>query len=204
MLLVGASGPAHASAIIDPTDDFLPSFVDPHDPDLDVVSASASISGGDVVLSANLDGTVGSTANALYVWGVNRGAGTAGFGALAPGVLFDAVVVLNLSPGGVVVSLGGPGGGALDSGAVTISGEDITAVVPLSLLPSTGFATSDYLYNIWPRAPGTGNSHIADFAPDDASFAASVPEPTAWAIMILGFGLTGAALRRRRSGAVSA
>lgn len=43
-----------------------------------------------------------------------------------------------------------------------------------------------------------------DFAIDDASFtavAAGVPEPATWAMMIGGFGLMGASLRRRKSGA---
>ncbi len=39
-----------------------------------------------------------------------------------------------------------------------------------------------------------------DFAMDDLSFKAlSVPEPSTWAVMLLGVGLAGAALRRRRS-----
>ena len=197
-LVLAAAAPAQAVAISDPTHDFIPSFVDNHDADLDVVTASAVLSGANVILSATMDGAIGSTANALYVWGVNRGAGVAGFGAIAPGVFFDAVIVLNLTPGGNVVSLNGPGGGALGAGAVTISGDDITAVVPLSLLPSTGFQATDYVYNLWPRAPGGGNSHIADFAPNNSSFAASAPEPSAWALLIAGFGLTGAAMRRRR------
>jgi len=198
LAFAAAAAPAHAVAIADPSGDFIPSFVDSHDADLDVIAASAVLSGANVILSATMDGAIGGTANALYVWGINRGAGVAGFGPIAPGVLFDAVVVLNLSPGGAVVSLNGPGGGALGAGAVSVSGETIRAVVPLSLLPSTGFATADYLYNIWPRAPGQGVSHIADFAPDNSSFAASAPEPATWALLIGGLGLTGAALRRRR------
>lgn len=37
-----------------------------------------------------------------------------------------------------------------------------------------------------------------DFTIDSATFGAAVPEPGAWALMILGFATTGAALRRRR------
>ncbi len=199
VLLSAAAGPAGAAVITDPGNDFLGSFADPHDADLDVRTASAALLGDDVVLTATMDGAIGGTANALYVWGVNRGAGTARFGALAPGVVFDSVILLNLSPGGSAVSLVGPGGGALPGGSVTITGNTIKAVVPLDLLPSTGFAVGDYRYNIWPRAPGMGNSHIADFAPDNSSFLASVPEPAAWALLIAGFGLVGASARRRKA-----
>ncbi len=48
-----------------------------------------------------------------------------------------------------------------------------------------------------------------DFALDDISLSteapsAVVPEPASWALMILGFGATGAVMRRRRRGAVAA
>ncbi|MBU1374440.1 MAG: PEPxxWA-CTERM sorting domain-containing protein [Alphaproteobacteria bacterium] len=50
----------------------------------------------------------------------------------------------------------------------------------------------------------TANTHeYNDFAFDDVSLVAQeqngVPEPGTWALMLAGFGLTGAALRRRRS-----
>ena len=38
----------------------------------------------------------------------------------------------------------------------------------------------------------------AAFDANSWSIAAAVPEPASWAMMIAGFGLTGAALRRRR------
>ena len=39
-----------------------------------------------------------------------------------------------------------------------------------------------------------------DFALDDISFDTTpVPEPTTWALMIMGFGTAGAMLRRRRT-----
>ena len=84
-LVAGAAGSARAARIIDPPNDFIPSFVDPHDADLDVRSASAYLVGDDVVLTATMNGAIGGTANALYVWGVNRGVGVAGFGPLALG-----------------------------------------------------------------------------------------------------------------------
>jgi hypothetical protein len=44
---------------------------------------------------------------------------------------------------------------------------------------------------------------IADFAPNDGTFAA-VPEPSGWALTIMGFGGLGAMLRTRRRTARSA
>lgn len=49
------------------------------------------------------------------------------------------------------------------------------------------------------RFQGTGNP-AADFAVDRV-FATGVPEPTTWGMMILGFGVIGAAARRRRPAA---
>jgi hypothetical protein len=50
--------------------------------------------------------------------------------------------------------------------------------------------------NAW-SAPGGDYSLVADFkAPNSASAA---PEPAAWALMILGLGGAGGALRRRRA-----
>jgi hypothetical protein len=34
---------------------------------------------------------------------------------------------------------------------------------------------------------------------DNLTYVAAVPEPTTWALMLVGFGLTGAAMRRRAS-----
>ena len=44
---------------------------------------------------------------------------------------------------------------------------------------------------------------FGDFAIDDVVFGAAVPEPSVWALLILGFGITGAALRRRRPARVA-
>jgi hypothetical protein len=198
--------PAHATTVIDAAGDFLPTYTGPLNGDLDVRSVSARQDGTGVTLSAMLGGAVGATATGVYVWGVNRGAGTQGLLLNSPpvgaGVFFDAVVVLLPNATGQVVAfnaMGPPTTTSLSAGTITVSGDTITGVVPFSLLPSTGFTTANYLYNLWPRSGLASNVQIADFAPDASSFAANVPEPGAWALMIAGLGMVGAALRRRRT-----
>jgi hypothetical protein len=49
--------------------------------------------------------------------------------------------------------------------------------------------------------PATGNGALFNFNLVVGPAAAPVPEPSTWAMMLLGFGLVGAALRRRGAGA---
>jgi iron complex outermembrane receptor protein len=85
----------------------------------------------------------------------------------------------------------------------TIAGNSISALIPLSFLPTTGFAPQHYGWNIWPRNGLGNNNQISDFAPNN-SLISTAPEPAAWALMIAGFGLAGGVLRRRRTGAARA
>jgi hypothetical protein len=189
-----------ASTMVDPANDFLPSFTGPHNGDLDVLSIRVSLSGSFFKLDATLGGPIGTTTGGLYVWGVNRGAGTPNFVTNDPGlnkVLFDSVVVLDNLGGGRVVQLGVPGAFVLASGAVTISGNSISALVPTGALPTRGFAFERYGFNLWPRSGGGPFSLISDFAPNNATIAA-IPEASVWFMMVAGFGATGAALRARR------
>lgn len=202
--------PARATTIVDPAGDFLATYSGPHNGDVDVLSAGAVQNGASVTLTANLNGAIGTTPGSVYVWGVNRGAGaqllTLGTPSVGAGVSFDAVALLFPDLTGAVVTFSGGVASApvpLAAGAVMGSGSTITGVIPFSMLPSTGFVPANYLYNLWPRNGLGTNDQIADFAPDASSFMASVPEPSAWALMILGFGITGAALRRRRAAALA-
>ena len=198
--LAGASA-AQADIIVDPAGDFLATYSGPLNGDLDVLSAGAVQNGTDLVLTATLNGDIGTTPGAVYVFGVNRGAGlpllTFGAPSVGAGVNFDAVAVL--TPGGAsFVALILPTAQApIALNDVSFVGSKFRAVIPLSDLPTNGFATSDYLYNLWPRSGLGVNTQISDFAPDASSFAANVPEPGAWAMMIVGFALLGAMGRRR-------
>jgi PEP-CTERM motif len=204
-LALGLPLASHAlDGITDPKGDFLATFAGSSaSADLDVVAATVlyNASLDTFFLKATLDGNVGSTATGVYVWGVNRGTGMAGFGASLglDGVRFDRVVLVR--PNGT----GSVAGTDLAPGTVTISGKTITAAVKGSLLPSTGFTNKlDYTFNLWPRDlafASAGVGAISDFAPNNANFTATattVPEPASAALLLGGLGLV-AAYRRRQS-----
>ncbi len=141
-------------------------------------------------------GDVGSTPGGFYVWGVNRGAGTAGFAANGlPGILFDRVVILRPDGTGTVAGVG-----PLPAGSVIIDDDTITATFAASFLLSTGFGKGQYTWNLWPRdgIAGTGFAQISDFAPDTTNFVtAVVSEPTSLMLALAAAALCGATARRR-------
>jgi hypothetical protein len=210
---VAATG-ASAAAVVDPQGDFLATYTGPQNGDLDILSASAGFDGTNFHLSSLQNGMIGTSPGSLYVWGINRGAGTArltfGTPSVGANILFDAVAVL--FPNGSARAVTFPAAGAPTitplSGAVTVAGSNISGIIPLSLLPSRGFAAEDYTFTLWSRrrvdpAMDGFASEIADFAPDASSFTASVPEPATWVTLIVGFGLVGGAMRRRARAPVS-
>lgn len=195
--LLGTAVQAQATTITDPVGDFIPSFTGARTPDRDVVSASASYANGVFDFGGSFNGAVGSTAGTVYVFGINRGAGTARFGALATGVLFDSVVIVTPGVSTVVRDFVADTATPLAAGATPISGNSLDVMVAGSLLPSTGFSVGQYTVNLWPRSGLTDNSQIADFAPDNSNFGVTVPEPAS--LVLLGAGMLGLLAARRRS-----
>lgn len=204
-LVVAATPSVGSAAVADAAGDFLATYTGPQAGDLDLLEVGAQLGAEDVSFQAVLNGAVGATPGAFVAFGVNRGQGTAGlFQVNDPKIgahaLHDAVILLRPNLTGTVVLIGA--GGALtftnlEPGAVGVDGDTLTGLVPLALLPSNGFAVEDYTYVAWTRSGQGSNALVADFAPESSTFGAAVPEPATWALLILGFLATGAALRRQ-------
>jgi hypothetical protein len=198
IVTLAGAGAAHASSITDPTGDFLGSFVGNHDPDLDVTGFAVSYNAATTTftLNATLAGAINPALPGLYVIGVNTGTGVAApfAGIGAPNVIFNQVAVVQKTGATTI------GANALTA---TILDNTFSLLVPLNLLPSTGFTPENYGWNLWPRNGLGNNNQISDFAPNNSTLAA-IPEPGTWAMMLVGFGALGAILRRRRTAMAAA
>jgi len=194
-LSLATAAQAQSSSVIDPMGDFLASYTGPHEADLDVTSLSVSYNPGTMnfLIQSTFAGAVDPSLPGFYVIGANTGSGTGPFGSIgAPDVKFNQVILVQKNGTATI------GGIPLDAGSVTIGGNALSLIVPLSLLPSTGFNPGRYGFSIWPRSGTVGGlATISDFAPDNSTLAA-VPEPAAWSLMVGGFGIVGGAMRRRR------
>ena len=192
--LTCGGGLARAATVIDGPGGFIPSFTGTQSPDIDILSASLDLSGTNLLFSATLNGAIGNAAD-TYVLGINRGLSTRNFSAVGlPGVTFDSV--LTVTGAGV---LGGTDFVTTTgiSAPFQINGSNITAVIPLSILPIVGsFASADqFLWNFWTRGSlngvaVAGNPGLADFAPDNSD-ASVTPLPAALPLFASGGGLLG-------------
>jgi hypothetical protein len=123
----------------------------------------------------------------------------------------------NLGGGGKDVVFFAPVGATVDnvSGngtAVTFAGGQANIATPLTLAAGTNTLTFGYTS----RAGSDGYAGFQALGDegwatqdvlvtsDGSVFAGDIPEPTSWALMLLGFGSLGAMLRRRRSIGLSA
>lgn len=198
-IALASAGAASAGTISDPANDFLASYTGPQNGDMDVLGVTATTDGATLHLAGSLNGALGVTSGALYVFGIDRGTHNPRFGAFQPGVLFDAVVIGQANGTAVVRDFITSAVTNLAASMVHVSGSTIDIDVPVSLLPPEGVPLGQYGVNLWPRNGLGQNAQIADFAPDNAVFRVSfVPEPATIGLLgvaLAGFGLT--RVRRR-------
>lgn len=207
-VLALAAGSGHAIGVTDAVGDYVAGYAGSRAGDLDVIGSFVTYNAttDTFVFSGTMAAAIGTSPGGFYVWGVDRGAGTAGFAANGlNNVLFDSVVIFNPDGSGRVVRFapsGPPSVTSLAAGTAAVFDSTIVGKVAGSLLPSNGKAKADYTWNLWPR-DGTlpaGFGQISDFAPDAMNLAttpiSAVPEPGS-ALMLVA-GLAGVGLLKRR------
>jgi hypothetical protein len=210
LLLAGPLGHSRAGPIVDPVGDFLPTYTGPHDPGLDVVAHQVLLTGDRMVFFSRMAGPIAPTQaiGGVYLIGLDRGQGTPRFllspaapPVIGPNVLFDSVLRINPNGTGLFNNLVAGVSTPLDPADISISGNEFTASVPLSLLlPAATRPPGEWTYNVWPRNGVGLNVQVSDLAPDDGnSPVQSVPEPTSLALFgLVALGLLGDGWRRRR------
>jgi hypothetical protein len=159
---------------------FYADYAGPKRMDLDVIGAGARIAPrGEIVLSGKVLGPINAQESAAYSFLINRGAG--GYpGPIKdrPGIVYDAVVRVTTGSGGTgsTVTLLGTGGRVdsvtpLPSSAFNIVGGSVTAMVPASLLPSSGHpgtraSAGSFTFSFAAGVPGSSTHDVAGLAPE--------------------------------------
>ena len=184
----GLAGHAQALPVIDASNDFLPSYTGYKDDDLDVLQADVVIDphAQTITFSATLKGNIDTRSPKLYAFGVDRGRGAVGrdlefqgpLGGepkIGSGVLFDAVAVLTANGKALFFDAFNPGFVPVPGVPVSVTGNQITATMPLALFASQGFKLKEYTYNMWPRSEvSLANTVVPDFAPDNSNAPVSI------------------------------
>jgi hypothetical protein len=188
LCVAGFTGHAQALPFLDASQDFLPSYTGPKDSDLDVLQADVVIDAlaQTITFSGTMKGTIDTRSPKLYVFGIDRGAGAAGGNLvfhgplggepkIGNGVMWDSAIALTAAGQALFFDVLNPGLVPLPNVAVTISGNQISATVPLALFPSQGFKLKEYTYNAWPRSElSLANTVVSDFAPDNGNAPVSI------------------------------
>jgi hypothetical protein len=185
-----AAGPVFAGTTTMSTG-FLPTYTGPKTGDLEIASASAFVEGANLVLSATAMAPIGTTPGVDYVWGIDTDPALATAPFASEG--FGKVVFNDVAG----AKVGGAG--------VTVSGDTITDTIPIASLKNVVLSPDQFLISLWPVA-GSGFSGFSEFVPGNGTFAAGVPEPATWGLMLVGLGGLGAVLRgsRRRRPVIAA
>src|SRR5688572_5042552 len=132
-----------AAPILDPAGDFLPTYTGPLDAGLDVLAHQVTLSADRLTFYGEMAGPIAPTQaiGGLYLFGVDRGAGTPRFlnspaapPPIGPNVLWDAIVRINANGTGAFVNSLAAVTTPLDPLDITISGSEFTVSVPLSLM----------------------------------------------------------------------
>ncbi|WP_235889285.1 PEPxxWA-CTERM sorting domain-containing protein [Glacieibacterium frigidum] len=157
-----------------------------------------------ITRSAGSYGYTASAGNGFF------GAGTVGDPWLSTTTATDPIV-LNAFTGGVRgvggLFFGSDIGGSFQAGDVVLNATDASGTVTRTILNATtssflGFVTDGAFTSISIASvqPGPGSflwPTIENLTLAGAAVAPGVPEPASWALMIGGFGLVGAAMRRK-------
>lgn len=194
---------------------FLPTYTGPNSNALKLASIGVTFNGSIFDLSSTSEAPISSApSGSLFVWGINRGAGTARFFTspqtasnpdIGSNVLFDSVFIINPFGKSVINLFNGMSPEIIPNSDITVHGATINASIPEFLLPSTGSLPSGYGFDLWPRFGAGQNDQIAQFFgtsnavnPPDVQ-PTSVPEPTSWALLATGLGLLLVVRRKPRA-----
>lgn len=185
--------------IADPVGDVLPTYTGGVLPGMDVVAHEVVLleEQNRVVFHGKMAGPVAVTQSvgALYLFGVDRGSGTARFlstpgPVIGPTVVWDSIVRVNPDGTGLFNNVIAGVITPLSRSDITIDGDEFTASVPLSLMTSSATRPpAEWTYNLWPRNGIGNNAQVSDLAPDDGNSPFQVVAPARVAGMTVNDGL---------------